>query len=173
MGGASANPNYKDICTGKTGHAEAVKVVYNPDEVSFSDLLKVFWESHDPTQGNKQGNDRGTQYRSALFTTTQDQLALAMASKTIYEKALKSGKHSRNVITTEIGSAPQYHFAEEYHQQYLSKPGSRQYCSAQPTGIPLPDLSQWGLAQGLATTHASRLGSNVPKSRCAGGSCAL
>jgi len=118
-GGHTRNPTYKDVCTDKTGHAEVVQVEFDPKEVSFDDLLNVFWEIHDPTQVNRQGPDYGTQYRSAIFFTTPEQEAAAKASK---ERLQKSGKFKRP-IATEITPASEFYRAEEYHQQYLEKRG--------------------------------------------------
>ncbi len=131
-GGYTPNPTYQETCTGLTGHAEVVRVVYDPAKVSFSDLLRIFWESHDPTQGMRQGNDVGTTYRSAIYTTTPDQLAAARASLDAYQAAL--GKAGRAKITTEIREAPEFYYAEEDHQQYLAKnPGG--YCGLKGTGV--------------------------------------
>jgi len=118
-GGHTQNPTYKDVCTDKTGHAEVVQVEFDPKEVSYDDLLNVFWEIHDPTQVNRQGPDYGTQYRSAIFFTTPEQEAAAKASK---ERLQKSGKFKRP-IATEITPASEFYRAEEYHQQYLEKRG--------------------------------------------------
>jgi peptide-methionine (S)-S-oxide reductase len=134
-GGQLPSPTYEQVCSGRTGHAEVVRVVWDTARVSFADLLKLFWECHDPTQGNRQGNDRGSQYRSAIFVDDPELLALAEASRQAYQEALSAA--GRGAITTEIASGRTFHCAEPYHQQYLAKPGSRPYCSAQPTGIPL------------------------------------
>jgi peptide-methionine (S)-S-oxide reductase len=134
-GGQLPSPSYEQVCSGRTGHAEVVRVVWDTARVSFGDLLKLFWECHDPTQGNRQGNDRGSQYRSAIFVDDPELLALAEASRQTYQEALSAA--GRGTITTEIASGRLFHVAEPYHQQYLAKPGSRPYCSAQPTGIPL------------------------------------
>ena len=134
-GGELASPTYEQVCSGRSGHAEVVRVVWDTAQVSFADLLKLFWECHDPTQGNRQGNDRGSQYRSAIFVDEPGLLALAEASRQAYQEALKAT--GGGSITSEIGSGRRFHFAEPYHQQYLAKPGSRPYCSAQPTGIHL------------------------------------
>jgi peptide-methionine (S)-S-oxide reductase len=134
-GGYTPNPTYEEVCSGKTGHAEVALVVYDPKVVSFDDLLKVFWEEHDPTQGMRQGNDLGSQYRSAIYTTTPDQAKAAEASKAAYEKALKD--RGLGPITTEIAPAGPFYFAEAYHQQYLAKnPGG--YCGLQGTGVSCP-----------------------------------
>ncbi|XP_051668320.1 mitochondrial peptide methionine sulfoxide reductase isoform X3 [Manacus candei] len=120
---------------GRTGHTEAVRVVYQPENISFEQLLKVFWENHDPTQGMRQGNDVGTQYRSAIYTFSQEQMEAALRSKEEYQKALTEGGFGP--ITTEIREAPEFYYAEDYHQQYLSKnPGG--YCGLGGTGISCP-----------------------------------
>jgi len=134
-GGQLPSPTYEQVCSGRSGHAEVVRVVWDTARVSFADLLKLFWECHDPTQGNRQGNDRGSQYRSAIFVDDPDLLALAEASRQAYQEVLDRAGRGR--ITTEIGSGRRFHSAEPYHQQYLAKPGSRPYCSAQPTGLAL------------------------------------
>merc|ERR1719313_792651 len=142
-GGHAENPTYKQVCTGRTNHNEVVQVVYDENRISFSDLLRQFWQSHDPTQGNRQGNDAGTQYRSGVYCTTEEQLTLAKASKESYEKSL-----GRPITTEILGPAQSVKFwpAEDYHQQYLAKPGSRPYCSAQPTGVSLAAFDQWAPA---------------------------
>jgi peptide-methionine (S)-S-oxide reductase len=135
QGGATPNPTYKEVCSGRTGHTEVVLVVFDPNELSFGQLLQVFWESHDPTQGMRQGNDIGTQYRSAVFTTSSPQLTAARASRDGYQTRLSRAGHGS--ITTEIGDAPPFFYAEEYHQQYLHKnPGG--YCSIGGTGVSCP-----------------------------------
>ena len=134
-GGEKENPSYREVCTGLTGHTEVVRVVWNNNEIDQSDLLKLFWECHDPTQGNRQGNDNGSQYRSAIYTTTENQLIKALESKKSYQKELQINGFGE--ITTEITKNIKFYFAEEYHQQYLSKPGSRPYCSAMPTKVEL------------------------------------
>jgi peptide-methionine (S)-S-oxide reductase len=147
--GYTPNPTYEETCSGLTGHTEGVRVVYNPQEISVVDVVRMFWESHDPTQVNGQGNDRGTQYRSGLYFFDEDQKILYEASKVAYEKALKSAGIDRP-IATQIASASDYdkygglwYFAESYHQQYLAKPGARPYCSAQPQSVSLPDYDEW------------------------------
>jgi peptide-methionine (S)-S-oxide reductase len=136
QGGSTPNPTYEESCTGKTGHAEVVRVVYDPSAVSYEQLLKTFWESHDPTQGYRQGNDVGTEYRSAIFTHSPEQLAAATASRDMYAREL--AKKGYGAITTEIREAPEFYFAEAYHQQYLAKnPGG--YCPDHRTGVKLPD----------------------------------
>ena len=138
-GGNVDQPSYSQVCSGRTGHTEVVRVVWSQPAVDFSDLLKLFWECHDPTQGNRQGNDTGSQYRSAIYTTTEQQLAQALASRDAYQLALSEKGFGE--ITTEIRADQQFHYAEEYHQQYLAKPGSRPYCSAMPTGVMLGDFN--------------------------------
>ena len=171
QGGAKENPTYNDICSGSSGHAESVKVVFNPATVAYVDLLKVFWQSHDPTQGNRQGNDRGTQYRSAVFCTTPEQMEIAAASRTAYQTELE--RESYGPITTEISRNKTFWYAEDNHQQYLARPLSRQYCSAQPTGIALPPAENW-LPSHLKAVYGSRLRpSEVPASRCAEGKCSI
>jgi peptide-methionine (S)-S-oxide reductase len=135
-GGYTPNPTYQETTTGLTGHAEVVLVVFDPQKVSLQDLLKAFWEEHDPTQGMRQGNDIGTTYRSAIYATTGQQLAAAEASRDAYQQALK-GSGSGALITTEIRMAPEFYYAEEYHQQYLAKnPGG--YCGLRGTGVACP-----------------------------------
>ncbi|TCD16100.1 peptide-methionine (S)-S-oxide reductase MsrA [Oricola cellulosilytica] len=135
-GGFTPNPTYEETCTGQTGHAEVVKVVFDPAKVGLPDLLKTFWEEHDPTQGMRQGNDIGTTYRSTIYATTDAQLEAARASREAYQAALRSSGRSA-AITTEVELAPDFYYAEEYHQQYLAKnPGG--YCGLQGTGIACP-----------------------------------
>jgi peptide-methionine (S)-S-oxide reductase len=135
QGGMTPHPTYQEACTGLTGHTEAVRIVYDPATVSFDDLLRVFWETHDPTQGYRQGNDLGTQYRSALYWTTEEQRAAAEASRDVYQAALAAA--GLGAITTEIAPAPTFYYAEEYHQQYLAKVPNGYDCHAN-TGIPYP-----------------------------------
>jgi peptide-methionine (S)-S-oxide reductase len=131
-GGHTPNATYEEVCSGGTGHAEVVRIIFDPRKVSYETLLKAFWESHDPTQGMRQGGDVGTQYRSAVYTTTDAQQKTAEASRRAYQEALK--KAHRGTITTEIMDAPQFYFAEEYHQQYLAKnPGG--YCGLAGCGV--------------------------------------
>ena len=133
--GLSPNPTYQEVCTGMTGHNEVVLVVYDPNVISYGDLLKVFWESHDPTQGMRQGNDVGTQYRSGIYVYSEAQKQLAEASRDAYQQALSQAKYGK--ITTEILDAPEFYFAEDYHQQYLAKnPGG--YCGLGGTGVGCP-----------------------------------
>jgi peptide-methionine (S)-S-oxide reductase len=134
-GGFTPNPSYEEVCTGRTGHAEAVRVVFDPARVTYSDLLKVFWESHDPTQGMRQGNDVGTQYRSAIFYSSPEQHEAALQSRDAYQKKLAEAGYRE--ITTEIVPASDFYFAEDYHQQYLHKvPGG--YCGLGGTGVTCP-----------------------------------
>jgi peptide-methionine (S)-S-oxide reductase len=132
-GGTAVNPDYRLVCTGRTGHAEVVLVVFDPMTVTYEQLLRVFWESHDPTQGMRQGNDVGTQYRSAIFCFTSDQRAQAEESRRNYGEALK--RAGRGMITTEIGDAPVFYYAEDYHQQYLAK-NPDGYCGIGGCGVP-------------------------------------
>lgn len=134
-GGFTENPTYEEVCSGKTGHAESVLVVYNPDIISYDVLLKVFWEAHDPTQGMRQGNDQGTQYRSAIFTTNDEQAAIAKASREAYQKGLDEAGYGK--ITTTIEPLDEFYFAEEYHQQYLAK-NPNGYCGIGGTGVSCP-----------------------------------
>jgi len=131
-GGYTANPSYEEVCTAKTGHAEVVLVAYDPKQVSYEGLLKIFWEQHDPSQGMRQGNDRGTQYRSAIYTTTDDQLDIAKRSRDHFqEKLTEAGIGS---ITSEIAALDTFYYAEDYHQQYLAKtPGG--YCPDHSCGV--------------------------------------
>ncbi len=131
-GGETPNPTYQEVCSGGTGHTEAVLVAFDPSKVSFDALLKVFWESHDPTQGMRQGNDVGTQYRSAIYTNGPEQAAHAEASKEGYQAALRGAGHG--AITTEILPAGKFFFAEDYHQQYLAK-NPQGYCGLGGTGV--------------------------------------
>jgi len=155
--GFTPNPTYEEACSTRTGHTEGVRVVYDPSKVSFVDILRWFWEAHDPCSGMGQGNDRGTQYRSGFYYFDEEQRQLIEASKAAYEKQL--GK----TITTEVAAAADYekygglwYFAEPYHQQYLAKPGSRPYCSAQPQGVALADFETWAPAS-LKEKHAPKL----------------
>ena len=134
-GGPTPNPTYQEVCSGMTGHNEVVLVVYDPRRVSFEQLLKAFWENHDPTQGMRQGNDVGTQYRSGIYVFTPEQRRAAEESKSAYEKAL-AGKRM-GPITTEILDAPEFYYAEDYHQQYLAK-NPAGYCGLGGTGVACP-----------------------------------
>ena len=134
-GGITPNPTYEETCSGMTGHTEAVQVVYDPAKVSYGQLLKVFWENHDPTQGMRQGNDIGTQYRSAIYATTDEQLAEAQASRDAFAPVV--AKSGYGEITTEIAKAGEFYYAEDYHQQYLDK-NPRGYCGIGPNGMSCP-----------------------------------
>lgn len=134
-GGETPNPTYDETCTGRTGHTEVVRVVYDPQQVDLETLLQVFWEQHDPTQGNRQGNDVGSQYRSAIFTTSQAQLEAAEQSAAAYQQALD--KAGRGAITTEIKPLETFYYAEAYHQQYLDK-NPNGYCGLKGTGVTCP-----------------------------------
>jgi len=133
--GVTPNPTYEEVCSGRTGHNEVVLVVYDPKKISYDALLKTFWESHDPTQGMRQGNDVGTQYRSGIYTFTPAQKQAAEASKAMYQAELK--KKGYGAITTEILEAPEFYFAEDYHQQYLAK-NPFGYCGLGGTGVSCP-----------------------------------
>ena len=133
--GLTPNPTYEEVCVGLTGHAEVVRVVFDPARVGYDDLLRVFWESHDPTQGMRQGNDVGTQYRSGIYCYGGAQAAAARASRDAYERALRTAGHGP--VTSEIVEAPEFYYAEDYHQQYLAKnPGG--YCGLGGTGVRCP-----------------------------------
>ena len=134
-GGITPNPTYEETCTGRTGHAEVVQVVFNPKEISYAELLKAFWENHDPTQGMRQGNDIGTTYRSAIYTLSDEQQREAEASRDAYQAALTAA--GRGAITTEIAPAGPYYFAEDYHQGYLAK-NPNGYCGIGGTGVTCP-----------------------------------
>jgi peptide-methionine (S)-S-oxide reductase len=141
-GGLTPNPTYEEVCSGRTGHTEVVRVVFDPRTLGYGELLRIFWEAHDPTQGMRQGNDVGTQYRSAIYTYGDEQARAAAASKDAYQQALSARGHA--TITTEIAQAPEFYYAEDYHQQYLAKnPGG--YCGIGGTGVACP--------VGLAATH--------------------
>jgi len=134
-GGFTPNPTYEEVCSGRTGHAEVVRVVFEPATVPYDELLRIFWENHDPTQGMRQGNDSGTQYRSAIYCQGPVQRAAAEASRAAYQGALTAAR--RGEITTEIADAPEFYYAEAYHQQYLAKnPGG--YCGLGGTGVSCP-----------------------------------
>ena len=134
-GGATPNPTYEEVCSGRTGHTEAVLVVFDPRQVSYAALLKTFFESHNPTQGMRQGNDVGTQYRSGIYVYSEEQHQAVLAAKAAYDKVLKAG--GLGPITTEILPAPEFYFAEGYHQQYLAKNPSG-YCGLGGTGVTCP-----------------------------------
>jgi len=137
-GGETPNPTYQEVCTGMTGHNEVVLVVFDPKEISYAELLKRFWEAHDPTQGMRQGNDVGTQYRSGVYVFSEGQRREAEASRDAYQRAL-GGNYAK--ITTEIRDAPTFYFAEDYHQQYLAK-NPAGYCGLGGTGVSCPVLSE-------------------------------
>jgi peptide-methionine (S)-S-oxide reductase len=176
-GGQTPNPSYEEACSGRTGHTEAVQVVFDPAKISLVDILRWFWEAHDPTQGNAQGNDRGTQYRSGLYYFDEEQRELYEASKAAYEAALQAaGKGRGGRITTEIRAAADFpdsqvfYFGEDYHQQYLAKPGARPYCSAQPQVVSLPPFESWA-PPALREKYAPKLaegfwGTHAPKPHC-------
>lgn len=132
-GGSLEHPTYNQVCSGRTGHSEVVRVVWNRSAIGFADLLKLFWECHDPTQGDRQGNDRGSQYRSAIYTNDPALLQQAEASRQAYQERLSAAGFG--TITTEIRGDQPFYAAEPYHQQYLARPGSRPYCSAMPTRV--------------------------------------
>jgi peptide-methionine (S)-S-oxide reductase len=134
-GGATPNPTYEEVCSGFTNHAEMVLVVFDPKKVSYEQLLKVFWEGHDPTQGMRQGNDRGSQYRSAIYTYGEEQHKAALATRDVFQSGLKAKGYGR--ITTEIKPAPEFYYAEDYHQQYLGKDPNG-YCGLGGTGVSCP-----------------------------------
>jgi peptide-methionine (S)-S-oxide reductase len=134
-GGITPNPTYEEVCTGGTGHTEVVRLFYDPARVGYDELLRVFWEGHDPTQGMRQGNDAGTQYRSAIYYVGEEQRAAAEASRDAYQRELRTAGYG--TITTEIAPAPAFYIAEEYHQQYLAK-NPRGYCGHGGTGVTCP-----------------------------------
>jgi peptide-methionine (S)-S-oxide reductase len=135
QGGFTTNPTYEEVCSARTGHSEIVKVVFDPKKISYDELLRVFWEAHDPTQGMQQGNDVGTQYRSAIYTTSEDQTKHAEASRDEYQPYLTKAGYGE--ITTEIAPAAPFYYAEDYHQQYLAKNPSG-YCGIGGTGVSCP-----------------------------------
>eukprot|EP00927_Polykrikos_kofoidii_P064037 TRINITY_DN5902_c0_g1_i1.p1 TRINITY_DN5902_c0_g1~~TRINITY_DN5902_c0_g1_i1.p1 ORF type:complete len:284 (+),score=45.63 TRINITY_DN5902_c0_g1_i1:98-853(+) len=162
-GGSTLHPTYEEACSGQTGHTEAVQVVFNPELISVVDILRWFWESHDPTQGNRQGNDRGSQYRSALYYFDDEQRQLIEASKAAYQDALTAkGRGRGGQITTEIRAAADFsesevfYYAEDYHQQYLAKPRARPYCSAEPQMVSLPQFESWA-PEALQEKYAPKL----------------
>ncbi|HRY15645.1 MAG: peptide-methionine (S)-S-oxide reductase MsrA [Candidatus Competibacteraceae bacterium] len=134
-GGFTPNPTYEEVCSGQTGHAEAVRVIFDPAVISYQQLLQIFWEAHNPTQGMRQGNDVGTQYRSAIYTYSEVQHRAAVASRDAYQQALTTAGHGQ--ISTEIIEAPPFYYAEDYHQQYLAK-NPRGYCGLGGTGVRCP-----------------------------------
>jgi len=135
QGGATPNPTYREVCTGRTGHAEVVRVIHDPAKIAYDDLLRTFWESHDPTQGMQQGNDVGTQYRSAIYVHSDAQRRAAEASRESYAAALRA--RGFGPVTTEIRDAPAFYYAEDYHQQYLAK-NPDGYCGLGGTGVSCP-----------------------------------
>jgi len=157
---STPNPSYEECCSGRTNSSEAVQVVFDPEKISIVDILRWFWEAHDPTCGMGQGNDRGTQYRSGLYYFDDEQKRLFEASKDAYEKALGAAKKGRGKITTEIVAASSFenvfYYGEDYHQQYLAKPGARPYCSAQPQQVSLPPFQDWA-PKDLLDKHAPKL----------------
>ena len=134
-GGFTPNPTYEEVCSGSTGHTEAVLVVYDPEQISYMELLRIFWEGHDPTQGMRQGNDMGTQYRSAIYTSSDAEREAAKASLASYQERLSAEGYGE--ITTEIADEPEFYYAEDYHQQYLAKNPSG-YCGLGGTGVSCP-----------------------------------
>jgi peptide-methionine (S)-S-oxide reductase len=134
-GGNTPNPTYEEVCSGSTGHTEAVLVVFDPAKTSYEEMLRIFWEGHDPTQGMRQGNDAGTQYRSAIYFTTPGQEAAAEASRAMYQERLQDSGHGE--ITTEIAASGPFYYAEDYHQQYLAK-NPNGYCGLGSTGVSCP-----------------------------------
>jgi peptide-methionine (S)-S-oxide reductase len=134
-GGFTPNPTYEEVCTGRTGHTEVVLVAYRPEEISFEEILRVFWESHDPTQGMRQGNDVGAQYRSGIYVNSEAQREAALASRELYQAKLREAGYGE--ITTEIEDAPEFFYAEDYHQQYLEK-NPNGYCGLGGTGVSCP-----------------------------------
>jgi peptide-methionine (S)-S-oxide reductase len=134
-GGYTLNPTYEEVCSGRTGHNEVVLVAYRPEEISFDELLRLFWEGHDPTQGMRQGNDVGTQYRSGIYVTSDAQREAALASREMYQEKLREAGYGD--ITTEIVDAPEFYYAEDYHQQYLAK-NPNGYCGLGGTGVSCP-----------------------------------
>ena len=156
VGGLTPNPSYEEVCTGMTGHAEVVLVVFDPTRISYADLLRVFWEHHDPTQGMRQGNDHGTQYRSAIYWLDETQRAAAEASRDVYQAELSSAGYG--AITTEISPAGPFYYAEPYHQQYLSK-NPNGYCPDHGTGVACPvglgvDAAAQGVRGGFLSSGA-------------------
>ncbi len=134
-GGITPNPTYQEVCSGYTGHTEAVEIVFDPKVISYGEILRVFWENHDPTQGMRQGNDIGTQYRSAIYTTNEEQLTEALASRDAFQPVVNANGYGE--ITTEIAPLSHYYYAEDYHQQYLAK-NPDGYCGIGPNGMSCP-----------------------------------
>ena len=148
-GGYTPNPTYEEVCSGRTGHNEVVLVAYRPEEISFDELLRIFWEGHDPTQGMRQGNDVGTQYRSGIYVTSDAQREAALASRELYQQKLREAGYGD--ITTEIVDAPEFFYAEDYHQQYLAK-NPNGYCGLGGTGVSCP-VGSPGLAAGVPNSR--------------------
>jgi len=152
-GGMTPNPTYEEVCTGRTGHAEAVLVVFDPARTSYEEILRLFWENHDPTQGMRQGNDIGTQYRSAIYWTTEEQHLAAEATRTAFAERLRAAGYPE--ITTEITRAGPFYYAEDYHQQYLEK-NPRGYCGLGGTGVSCPvGIGASAPAAGATSTAAT------------------
>lgn len=188
VGGHTPHPTYSEVCSGLTGHTEAVKVAYDPSRLAYTDLLRWFWECHDPTQGMGQGRDRGTQYRSAIWPLREEHAALATASRDAYQIALHhaGGLRGQRTITTELwppppagaaadaadGRSVRYFEAEEYHMQYLARPGNAPYCTAEPLMVSLPPFHTWA-PLALRDTHAPRLGDAFWKKHGPEAHCAL
>ena len=135
VNGLTPNPTYEEVCSGRTGHTEAVRAIFDPEVTSYEEMLRVFWENHDPTQGMRQGNDVGTQYRSGLYYYDDEQKTIALASRDAFQERLAAAGYG--AITTEIAAAPEYYFAEDYHQQYLAK-NPNGYCGLGGTGVSCP-----------------------------------
>lgn len=154
-GGFTPNPTYNEACSGKTGHTEAVFVAYDPKKVAYSDLLKLFFESHDPSQFMGQGNDMGTQYRSAIYTESDEELSLAKSAANAYSKAL--GRDVASEIKPQNENATPFFYAHEEYQQYLARPGARMYCSAQPQGVELPPFASWASKEFQTEEYAPKL----------------
>ncbi|GBG26895.1 Peptide methionine sulfoxide reductase [Hondaea fermentalgiana] len=165
-GGAMENPSYEAVCTGATGHAEAVRAAWKPEDISFVDIIRQFLQSHDPTQVNGQGNDRGTQYRSIVLYTTEDQKRIAEAAIAKYQEQLG------RPIATQVKPLDTFYYAEQYHQQYLARPGSRPYCSAQPLGVQLADWKSW-VPEDLQEKYAPKLGEDYWEAHAPSPHCVL
>jgi peptide-methionine (S)-S-oxide reductase len=161
-GGYTPNPTYEEVCTGRTGHTEAVLVVFDPAKISYAEILRTFWEGHDPTQGMRQGNDVGTQYRSAIFYTNDEQRQVAEASKVAYADQLKASGYPE--ITTEIAPAGPFYYAEDYHQQYLQK-NPMGYCGLGGTGVSCPvglGVQTAGVSSQTTSSGAAELATDAP-----------
>ena len=153
-GGVTENPTYRDVCGGDTNHNEVVRVVFDPSKLPYAELLRVFWSSHNPCTLNRQGNDRGTQYRSGVYYFSEDQRLAAEASKVAYAGALVLAGRSKGPVSTEILPAPKYWIAEVAHQQYDAKPGSRDYCGLSPLGVACPPAAEWMIPKPAAPAAA-------------------